>query len=124
MTGSSPAPVTLPDTCTDASHSHGAESSDECIEKRVYYKIISGTLWSAWLIAIVLVLNALRPGLHASISTHLCHEHLNQSTGEWVCSIEFVTLTFVNMLHNAGTKFAMLRHSCGIPSRTIAIYVF
>lgn len=39
--------------------------TEECLEKRVYYKIISG--------------------LHASISTHLCHEFFNQSTGEWVC---------------------------------------
>nr|POE49420.1 endoplasmic reticulum oxidoreductin-1 [Quercus suber] len=36
---------------------------DECIEKRVFYRIISG--------------------MHASISTHLCHDYLNQTTGEW-----------------------------------------
>ncbi|KAJ7925012.1 hypothetical protein B0H13DRAFT_1977211 [Mycena leptocephala] len=35
----------------------------QCLEKRVYYKVISG--------------------LHASISTHICRESLNQSTGEW-----------------------------------------
>lgn len=34
-----------------------------CLEERVYYKIISG--------------------LHASISTHICQEYFNQSTGEW-----------------------------------------
>lgn len=42
MTGSSPAPVTLPDTLTDVLRTDGAESSEECLEKRVYYKIISG----------------------------------------------------------------------------------
>ncbi|KAF2716748.1 endoplasmic oxidoreductin [Polychaeton citri CBS 116435] len=36
---------------------------DECLEKRVFYRVISG--------------------MHASISTHLCHDHLNQTTGEW-----------------------------------------
>ncbi|KZT61993.1 endoplasmic reticulum oxidoreductin 1 [Calocera cornea HHB12733] len=39
------------------------EEEGECTEKRVYYRIISG--------------------MHASISTHLCYEYLDQSTGEW-----------------------------------------
>lgn len=37
---------------------------DECLEKRVFYRIISG--------------------MHASISMHLCWDYLNQSTGQWV----------------------------------------
>ncbi|KDQ21603.1 hypothetical protein BOTBODRAFT_50204 [Botryobasidium botryosum FD-172 SS1] len=46
-----------------------AESADaECLEKRVYYRIISG--------------------LHASISTHVCYENLNQTTGEWGPNLE------------------------------------
>lgn len=49
--------------------------SEECLEKRVYYKIISG--------------------LHASISTHLCHEFFNQSTGEWVCFETYSPWKFV-----------------------------
>ncbi|PNS20889.1 hypothetical protein CAC42_2820 [Sphaceloma murrayae] len=36
---------------------------DECIEKRVFYRVISG--------------------MHASISTHLCYNYLNQTTGQW-----------------------------------------
>lgn len=36
---------------------------DECLEKRVFHRIISG--------------------MHASISTHICHDYLNQSTGTW-----------------------------------------
>ncbi|KAF2482617.1 endoplasmic reticulum Oxidoreductin 1-domain-containing protein [Neohortaea acidophila] len=36
---------------------------DECLEKRVFYRVISG--------------------MHAAISTHLCYDYLNQSTGEW-----------------------------------------
>ncbi len=36
---------------------------DECLEKRVFHRIISG--------------------MHASISTHICFDYLNQSTGNW-----------------------------------------
>ncbi|TKA23062.1 hypothetical protein B0A50_07379 [Salinomyces thailandicus] len=39
------------------------EFEDECLEKRVFYRVISG--------------------MHAAISTHLCHDYLNQTTGEW-----------------------------------------
>jgi len=61
----SPAPalVSLPDSLTDTFREDESESYEQCLEKRVYYKLISG--------------------LHASISTHLCHESLNQTTGEW-----------------------------------------
>ena len=41
---------------------------DECLEKRVFYRIISG--------------------MHASISTHLCYDYLNQTTGEWGPNLE------------------------------------
>ena len=36
---------------------------DECLEQRAFYRIISG--------------------MHASISTHLCWDYFNQTTGEW-----------------------------------------
>ncbi|EKM54501.1 uncharacterized protein PHACADRAFT_258384 [Phanerochaete carnosa HHB-10118-sp] len=39
------------------------EEAKTCLEQRVYYKIISG--------------------LHTSISTHICYDNFNQSTGEW-----------------------------------------
>ncbi|KAF4124806.1 hypothetical protein GMORB2_3645 [Geosmithia morbida] len=38
-------------------------SADQCLEKRVFYRVISG--------------------MHASISAHLCWDFLNQTTGEW-----------------------------------------
>lgn len=72
LTTRSPAQVTLPDTLTDVLREpiNGENADGECLEKRVYYKIISG--------------------LHASISTHICLEYLNQTTGEMVCSpVEF-----------------------------------
>lgn len=39
------------------------ELDDQCIEKRVFYRVISG--------------------MHASISTHLCWDYLNQMNGAW-----------------------------------------
>ncbi|KAL1631328.1 endoplasmic oxidoreductin-1 [Diplodia seriata] len=42
---------------------HQLELDDECLEKRVFYRVVSG--------------------MHASISTHLCWDFLNQTTGEW-----------------------------------------
>ena len=59
-----PAPVSLSDTMTGAVRADGKESAKECLERRVYYKVVSG--------------------LHASISTHICHEDMNQTTGTWV----------------------------------------
>ncbi|CAO1617843.1 unnamed protein product [Parajaminaea phylloscopi] len=43
-------------------------SNEQCLEKRVFYRVISG--------------------LHASISMHVCHEYLNQTTGEWSPNLE------------------------------------
>ncbi|KAJ3513317.1 hypothetical protein NLJ89_g3017 [Agrocybe chaxingu] len=63
MTSKSPGLVSLPDTMAEALHQDNQDSDTQCLEKRVYYKVISG--------------------LHASISTHICHEYLNQTTGEW-----------------------------------------
>lgn len=40
------------------------QDAEQCLEKRVYYRLISG--------------------LHASISIHICKDYLNQTTGEWV----------------------------------------
>lgn len=42
LTSPHPAPVNLPDSMTDLLREEGAESSEQCLEKRVYYKIISG----------------------------------------------------------------------------------
>ncbi|KAK7472679.1 endoplasmic oxidoreductin-1 [Stygiomarasmius scandens] len=67
MSGKSPSAVTLPDTMTDVLREDGIDS-DQCLEKRVYYKVISG--------------------LHASISTHICTEYLNQTTGEWYPNLQ------------------------------------
>lgn len=59
------------ENCFGISHNDAPTllSSDEeetktCLEQKVYYKIISG--------------------MHASISTHVCHDDFNQTTGKWV----------------------------------------
>lgn len=45
-----------------------AASTEQCLEKRVFYRIISG--------------------LHASISIHICNEYLDPETGEWAPNLE------------------------------------
>ncbi|KAL8828988.1 MAG: hypothetical protein Q9170_006367, partial [Blastenia crenularia] len=47
------------------------ELDDECIEKRVFHRIISG--------------------MHASISTHICIDYLNQITGKWGPNLQCYT---------------------------------
>ncbi|GAA5824471.1 hypothetical protein JCM11251_000437 [Rhodosporidiobolus azoricus] len=49
------------------------DAGDEvCLEKRVFYRVISG--------------------LHASISVHICDDYLNQETGEWAPNLPcFIT---------------------------------
>ncbi|KAJ4480148.1 endoplasmic oxidoreductin-1 [Lentinula aciculospora] len=44
------------------------EEEEKCLEEKVYNKVISG--------------------LHASISTHICLDYLNQTTGEWGPNIQ------------------------------------
>ncbi|KAI9335465.1 hypothetical protein BDR26DRAFT_865804 [Obelidium mucronatum] len=41
----------------------GGDGGDVCMEKRVFYRLVSG--------------------LHSSISTHICDQFLNQKTGKW-----------------------------------------
>jgi ERO1-like protein beta len=81
MSGKAPAAVSLADTMIEILHDDGHDSDPHCLEKRVYYKVISG--------AVILVTREVLllidlTGLHASISTHICLDYLNQSTGEWV----------------------------------------
>ncbi|RDX55119.1 endoplasmic oxidoreductin [Lentinus brumalis] len=57
-----PGLVSLPESMAGALTADG-EDAKECLERRVYYKIVSG--------------------LHASISTHICHDTMNQTTGAW-----------------------------------------
>ena len=81
MSGKAPAAVSLPDTMIEILHDDGHDSDPHCLEKRVYYKVISGTENSSYM-QVLLLIGLI--GLHASISTHICHDYLNKTTGEWV----------------------------------------
>lgn len=50
------------------SRSDGPSANETCLEKRVYYKLLSG--------------------IHTSISMHICDEYLDPSTGQWVPNLQ------------------------------------
>ena len=60
------------------------EFEDECLEKRVFYRVVSG--------------------MHAAISTHLCYDYLNQTTGEWGPNLE----CYKERLHNHPERISNL----------------
>jgi len=69
----------------------GFEVDDECIEKRVFYRVMSG--------------------MHASISTHLCWDFLNQTTGDWqpnLACYEFRLHKFPDRISNVYFNYALL----------------
>lgn len=70
--GSSSSPAGLSNLMGSLAAPPDAGSTEQCLEKRVFYRLISG--------------------LHASISIHICSEFLNTTTGEWSPNLEcFVT---------------------------------
>lgn len=79
------------------------DGGDEiCLEKRVFYRVISG--------------------LHASISIHICDDYLDQSTGKWVrlsrsSDVHLRADSIVSFL--IGSKLAMLRHTYSSTSRKV-----
>ncbi|RKP34693.1 endoplasmic reticulum oxidoreductin 1, partial [Dimargaris cristalligena] len=67
---------------------------DECKEKRVFYRVVSG--------------------LHASISTHLCYDYFNRTTQEWSPNLEcFMNRVgyFPERLQNIYFNYALLLRS-------------
>ncbi|KAJ1965615.1 endoplasmic oxidoreductin-1, partial [Dimargaris xerosporica] len=67
---------------------------NECKEKRVFYRVVSG--------------------LHASISTHLCREYFNQTTQEWGPNLDcFMSRVghFPDRLQNIYFNYALLLRS-------------
>jgi hypothetical protein len=74
----------------------GLEHEDECLEKRVFYRVISG--------------------MHASISTHLCWEFLNQTTGEWQPN----EACYVNRLHKFPERISNLYFNYALITRAVA----
>ncbi len=74
----------------------GLEHEDECLEKRVFYRVISG--------------------MHASISTHLCWDFLNQTTGKWQPNVG----CYVNRLHGFPDRISNLYFNYALLTRAIA----
>lgn len=74
----------------------GFELDDECIEKRVFYKVVSG--------------------MHASISTHLCWDFLNQTTGEWTPNIA----CYKARLHEHPDRISNLYFNYALVTRAVA----
>ncbi|OIW26100.1 endoplasmic oxidoreductin [Coniochaeta ligniaria NRRL 30616] len=74
----------------------GLEVEDECLEKRVFYRVISG--------------------MHASISTHLCWDFLNQTTGQWQPNVA----CYVSRLHEYPDRISNLYFNYALLTRAIA----
>lgn len=73
-----------------------AEDDEQCLEKRVFYRVISG--------------------MHASISTHLCHEYLNQTTGLWSPNLA----CYIDRLHSHPERVSNLYFNYALVARAIA----
>ncbi|KAI1766645.1 endoplasmic oxidoreductin [Hypoxylon sp. FL1150] len=74
----------------------GLETEDECLEKRVFYRVVSG--------------------MHASISAHLCWDFLNQTTGEWQPNVG----CYKSRLHNHPERISNLYFNYALLTRAIA----
>ncbi|KAK2073825.1 hypothetical protein P8C59_008073 [Phyllachora maydis] len=74
----------------------GREHADECLEKRVFYRVVSG--------------------MHASISVHICRDYLNTTTGAWGPN----TQCFVERLHTHPERVSNLYFNYALLTRAIA----
>ncbi|PFH61866.1 hypothetical protein XA68_15994 [Ophiocordyceps unilateralis] len=76
--------------------STGFEADDECLEKRVFYRVVSG--------------------MHASISAHLCWGFLNQMTGEWQPNLA----CYLTRLHDHPERISNLYFNYALVTRAVA----
>lgn len=74
----------------------GYPLDDECLEKRMFHRVISG--------------------MHASISTHLCWEYFNQSTGQWSPNVE----CYRERLHDHPERIYNIYFNFGVLVRAVA----
>lgn len=74
----------------------GLEAEDECLEKRVFYRVVSG--------------------MHASISAHLCWRFLNQMTGEWQPNLG----CYLERLHRHPERISNLYFNYALVTRAVA----
>ncbi|RSL70623.1 Endoplasmic reticulum oxidoreductin-1 [Fusarium floridanum] len=74
----------------------GFEVDDECLEKRVFYRVMSG--------------------MHASISAHLCYNFLNQTTGDWHPNVA----CYEHRLHKFPDRIGNIYFNYALMTRAIA----
>ncbi|KJZ73724.1 hypothetical protein HIM_06842 [Hirsutella minnesotensis 3608] len=73
-----------------------AQFEDQCLEKRVFYRVVSG--------------------MHASISAHLCWSFLNQMTGEWQPNLS----CYMSRLHGFPERISNLYFNYALVTRAVA----
>lgn len=71
------------------------EFDDTCLEKRVFHRVISG--------------------MHASISTHLCWDYLNQTTGQWGPNLS----CYEQRLHNYPERISNIYFNYALVMRAV-----
>ncbi|EEH17590.2 hypothetical protein PABG_00153 [Paracoccidioides brasiliensis Pb03] len=69
---------------------------DECLEKRVFHRLISG--------------------MHASISTHLCWDYFNQKTGQWLPNLQ----CYKERLHDHPERISNLHFNFAVLVRAVS----
>lgn len=74
----------------------GLDPDGECLEKRVFYRVVSG--------------------MHASISAHLCWDFMNQSTGEWQPNPQ----CYASRLHAHPDRISNLYFNYALVTRAVA----
>lgn len=80
---------------------------DSCLEKRVFHRIISG--------------------MHASISTHICNDYLNQTTGTWGPNLACCTsrlATHPEHISNLYFNYALLLRAVAKLRTSLKTYTF
>jgi ERO1-like protein beta len=97
--------VLATDPSSDASLKLNLDST--CLEKRTFYRVISG--------------------MHASISTHLCYDYLNQTTGEWGPNLACYTErlhAYPDRISNLYFNYALVLRAVAKVRKQLSTYVF
>lgn len=76
--------------------STGLDYEGECLEKRVFFRVVSG--------------------MHASISAHICWDYLNQTTGEWQQNLQ----CYIDRLHTHPERISNLYFNYALVTRAIS----
>ncbi|KAF3021503.1 endoplasmic oxidoreductin-1 [Neopestalotiopsis sp. 37M] len=83
-------------TQTESSLAPMGTLEDECLEKRVFFRVVSG--------------------MHASISTHICWDYLNQTSGEWQHNLQ----CYEDRIHTHPERISNLYFNYALITRAIS----